>query len=362
MTILARNLKKPCDELLADLNDKIALSDEAQKTYDTDKLEADKLKKLSDKLKSQAKKAEKDASPADESETITYEGYTYKLADSRLLKVLRDDAYQDYKDGNTDANKYEKRLNELSGKKALKEVEKNRKELEKKLEEIAKKTKEEADAAKISYDKAAAKAKASEEINKQRLTDVWAAQRAYDECIKNAKDKCDKALAEKTKKNLEEKKAIEHAEQLKIAEEKRLASISRIKEKRREHTKYLLDNIKELGLIGSSGIIEVPGVWDWLPDFMENPVGNFVEDRTFNPIPTDVIKALGGIYNLVGILFNPCIPAGYRKTIERLEEMTNPYTNRKYTDKEAMKKTEEMCSLLKRLKTKSLKLKELLNE
>ena len=37
--------------------------------------------------------------------------------------------------------------------------------------------------------------------------------------------------------------------------------------------------------------------------------------------------------------------------------MTNPYTDKKYTEKEAERKTVQMCKLLQKLKAKSLQLK-----
>ncbi len=103
----------------------------------------------------------------------------------------------------------------------------------------------------------------------------------------------------------------------------------------------------------------MPGIWDWLPDFLGNPVGNFLEDQTGGVIPTDVFKALGGLYDVVLVFYDPCNPRGHFKTVERLQKMTNPYTDKKYTEKEAERKTIAMCKLLRKLKAKSLQLKKL---
>jgi len=359
-------LKKSCDKLLADLNAKKAIAKTAKDKADIDKRAADKLKKIADDLERDAKKAEREALPPDEGATIKYEGYTYKLIDHKLLNVLRKDAYADYRAGNSNINQYQDRIKKLSGPDALKEVEKNRKKLEARLKEKAKKARQVADNAKEPYNAAKTKADASKEIADNKQADVDAAQKAYDECMKKVKEECDKILAQKAKeeanrikKEEEARVAAAEAERLRIAEEKRKQGVAKRKAKAMAYQKYLLDNIKELGLIGSSGIKEVPGLWDWLPNFLESPVGNFVEGVGKSPIPTDVLKALGGLYKIAGALLDPCTALGARKTIERLEEMTNPRTRtkRKYTDKEAMKKTEDMCKLLRKLKAKSLQLK-----
>ncbi|MGX1928631.1 hypothetical protein [Flagellimonas sp. 2504JD4-2] len=359
-----KELKKSCDDLLADLNAKKAIAKTAKDKYDADKKEADRLKKIADDLEKKAKKAETDAIPPDEGATITYEGYTYKMIDHKLLDVLRAEAYDDYQDGTTNVNEYQDRLKELSGPDALKEMEKKRKELEEKLKKKAKEAREAADQAKEPYNKAKAKADASKKIADEKQAEVDVAQKAYDECMRKVKEKCDKikaaiaqAEADRIKKQKEAEAAAAEAERIRIAEEQRLASIARNKERIQKRRKYLLDNIKELGLIGSAGIKEVPGLWDWLPDFLETPVGNLIEDRTGGVIPTDVFKALGGLYQVAGAILDPCTPLGARKTVSRLEEMTNPYTNSKYTSDEALKKTEDMCKLLRRLKAKSLQLK-----
>jgi hypothetical protein len=118
------------------------------------------------------------------------------------------------------------------------------------------------------------------------------------------------------------------------------------------HQKYLIDNIKQLGLISSKKFTEVPGIWDWLPAILEKPVGDLLEEAGKTPIPTDVIKAIGGLYNVLASLLDPCTQAGKRKTVERLQKMINPKTNAKYTLNEALQKTEQMCGLLRKLKAK----------
>ena len=361
-----KEIKKSCDELLAYLNAKKVAAKAAKDIADTDRKETDRLKKVADDLEKKANKAENDAIPPDEGATITYEGYTYEIIDHKLLNVLREEAYADYKEGNSNVNQYQDRLKELSGPDALKEMEKKRKELEEKLKKKTKEAREAADAAKEPYNKAKAISDASKKVADEKQAEVDAAQKAYDDCMKIVEEKCDKikadiakAEAERIKKEEEARVAAIEAERLRIAEEKKKAQAEKRKQEALSYRKYLLDNIKELGLIGSAGIKDVPGLWDWLPDFLENPVGNYVEDVAKTPIPTDVLKAIGGLYKVVLIYFDPCEPRGNYQTVLRLQKMINPKakTVRKYTEKEAEKKTNDMCKLLKRIKSKSLQLK-----
>lgn len=55
---------------------------------------------------------------------------------------------------------------------------------------------------------------------------------------------------------------------------------------------------------------------------------------------------------IAAALMDPCTQAGMRKTVERLQGMTNPKTDRRYTLNEALDKTEKMYKLLNDLKAK----------
>ena len=119
-----------------------------------------------------------------------------------------------------------------------------------------------------------------------------------------------------------------------------------------EHVRYLLENIRDLNLIVYPGFFEIPGLWDWMPGVLAAPVSYGVEDYNFNVIPTDTIKALAGLYAIAATLLEPCTQADMLKTIERLEERTNPHTGQDYTLNEAIDKTDDMCTLLRRLKSR----------
>ena len=113
---------------------------------------------------------------------------------------------------------------------------------------------------------------------------------------------------------------------------------------------YLINNIKDLGLIPYEGWRNTPGIWDWLPVYLQTTVGGAAEEVAQTPIPTEVITAIGGLYNILNILLDPCTALGSRKTVERLQGRINPKTNRKYTLAEAIDKTDKMCKLLRELK------------
>ena len=61
----------------------------------------------------------------------------------------------------------------------------------------------------------------------------------------------------------------------------------------------------------------------------------------------------------VGALLDPCTQAGMRKTVERLEERTNPKTGSSHTLLEALTKTDEMCRTLRQLKARAERANEL---
>lgn len=103
-------------------------------------------------------------------------------------------------------------------------------------------------------------------------------------------------------------------------------------------------------MIPYEGWRNTPGIWDWLPVYLQTPVGGAAEELAQSPIPADVITAIGGLYNILNILLDPCTAAGSRKTVQRLQERINPKTNLKYTLAEAIEKDSKMCHLLRELK------------
>ena len=144
----------------------------------------------------------------------------------------------------------------------------------------------------------------------------------------------------------------DEAARLAQQEKERLTQAAAQAEAEKKRLQYLVDNVRQLNLIPYKGWTEVPGIWDWLPTYLQYPVGSLLEDRAGVPIPTDVLKAIGGLYNILGAMLDPCTALGSRKTVERLQNMTNPKTNQKYTLAEAITKTDQMCSLLRHLKAK----------
>jgi hypothetical protein len=77
------------------------------------------------------------------------------------------------------------------------------------------------------------------------------------------------------------------------------------------------------------------------------------EETARVPIPTDAIKALGGLYQIAAALLDPCTAAGARKTVQRLQKRVNSKTGRPYTLDGAITKTGQMCQLLRKLKAMS---------
>jgi len=157
---------------------------------------------------------------------------------------------------------------------------------------------------------------------------------------KSAKQKAEEA----SRKAIEANSEFERCKREEEAQEKRARL--EIEEKR-----WLLKNIKELGLIENSDKFwETPGLWDWLPKILQAPAGYGAEDLARITIPTNAINALGGLYNLMRVLHNPCTIGGMNTTIKRLQKKVNSRTGRNYTFEEALKKTDEMCALLRELK------------
>ena len=117
-----------------------------------------------------------------------------------------------------------------------------------------------------------------------------------------------------------------------------------------ETNRYLLQNIYSLGLISSKEFWETPGITSWLPEVLEKPLGDIAEELGKSTIPADALPALAGVYQVVGMLLDPCTADGSRKTIERLKKMINTRTGAIYTDEQALDKTEKMCEMLKKIR------------
>jgi hypothetical protein len=103
-------------------------------------------------------------------------------------------------------------------------------------------------------------------------------------------------------------------------------------------------------LISSREFWETPGITSWLPEVLEKPIGDIAEELGKSAIPADALPALAGIYQVAGMLLDPCTAEGSQKTIARLKKKMNTKTEAMYTDEEALDKTERMCEMLKKIK------------
>lgn len=241
----------------------------------------------------------------------------------QIKKNLKDNAEKhdqpDKEQRKKDYEEAQKRLEEAE--KKIKDLEKKSEELKKKLEGL--KEREE-------------KLPGEIEDLKKKLEEL---KEKLKECEEQEREK---TRAEKEKKEREEQEEREREEAEKREREAREQEIEQIK--------YLLRNIQDLGLISSHGFWEARGLWDWLPEALRAPGGALAEDFGKAPIPTDVLPALVGIYQIAGALLDPCTADGKRKTVERLMNRINTKTGTKYTLEEALDKVDGMCDLLTKLK------------
>ena len=165
--------------------------------------------------------------------------------------------------------------------------------------------------------------------------------------LKTEIEKCKEKEAAKKKKAEDDKKRAEDEAAAKAAAKKTEADAKR---ESIETNRYLLQNIYSLGLISSKEFWETPGITSWLPEILEKPIGDIAEEIGKSTIPADAIPALAGVYQVIGMLLDPCTNAGSTKTINRLKNMINTRTTLNYTDEEALSKTEKMCEMLKKIK------------
>lgn len=365
----------PCEKLRKNCDKLLRIAENKETEADAKQTAADNARDAFNKADTAAKDLEKAAGDAEELADIKPPtgrgsvdgGQEYTTADSAYLEQMNAQVNADYQSGKISVEEHQKRLKENTIEKARKERIKN----EARLKKEAKEARDKADKARAEADKAKAAADAAQNEADKAKAEAEKARKAYEDCIKKAEDECEKikkqieekrlqAEAEKKKKEeaeaktaAEERRKKETAERNAAAEANRLKAADAARKKQRERTEYLVNNIKTLGLINSRGFdSDVPGVWQWLPDFLETPVSMLVEKKVNAPIPLDTLRAIGGLYGIAASLLDPCTALGMRKTVERLEEMTNPYTKAKYTNNQALDKTRDMCTLLRRLKAK----------
>ena len=372
-----------CEEELRALQDKEAEAAKAQALADEASKQAQATEKAAQDAEAAAKKAADEAQdPTTRGRIIDRErGRVYTSRDFQLQREANRAAWNDYKGGKLNDQQLQDRWNEINTLDGLDKLQdadqKARAEKKFAAEQLAKKAAE----ARAAADAANAIAQAAQEAADRAKAEAEAARKAYEECLRKLKEECEKARVAAAKAEADRQAAVaaadrataqaaanaqaaadlkrrqeaEAARQAQLAQER--AEQARIAREQaaqtaRNHRQYLIDNIRQLNLIPYKGWTDVPGIWDWLPKYLERPVGDLAEEAGRAPIPTDVLKAIGGLYNILNILLDPCTGLGARKTVERLENMTNPKTNRKYTLNEALTKTEQMCALLRQLKAK----------
>jgi hypothetical protein len=350
-------LKRECGDLQRIAAEKEAAAAAAQSNADKLKKQAEEAEKKAKETEEAAKKAAEMAQPAPTGGTISADGNTFSQADNAALEAKKKKLFDDWKAGKITAEEYQHKQKELSGPEALKKAQAERLANEAKLKKEAEEAKQKAEAERKAADEAKRAADEAQKTADKAKKEADEARKKAEDCLKNAAEECARWEKEKREKAEAERKAAETAAQKKRDEEARQKAEEDAKAKQLAHQKYLIDNIKQLGLISSKKFTEVPGIWDWLPAILEKPVGDLLEEAGKTPIPTDVIKAIGGLYNVLASLLDPCTQAGKRKTVERLQKMINPKTNAKYTLDEALQKTEDMCKLLKELKSKVEQLK-----
>lgn len=183
----------------------------------------------------------------------------------------------------------------------------------------------------------------AERIEAERKVSEAAARRAAEEAASNKQKEEEQARAAQAAQLEREKQERERQQREALAaEEARRTQCAQLD--------YLVNNIRDLGLIPYEGWRNTPGIWDWLPVYLQTPVGGAAEEVVQLPIPTDVITAIGGLYNILNSLLDPCTALGSRKTVQRLQGRINPKTGLHYTLIEAEEKTGKMCHLLRELK------------
>ncbi len=369
-------LKGPCAIMEIDCEKLRLLAAQAEAGAADAQAKADAAKAAAAQTEQKAKDAEEAARKAaalvqpEGPTNAVVDGEGYTEADSAYLQTLRDRNNADLAAGKISTTQHQARANSLTTKVAREERLAEQAKLIKEAEEAKKKANAERAAANAA-NAAAAAVQGEADAAKQAAA---AALEAYKKCLKQLEDECKrqqeaKAAAEKKKKEDEARvaAAASEAEKKKKEDEERAKAAAERAAALAAERDYLLDNIKKLGLISSTPFKDVPGAFDAVidkivPDILGKTVEQVVSemvsgaaDYTANgPIPIGSIQALGGLYQVMGAMLDPCTKEGELQTANRLTGMINPKTKppRNYTLEEGQVKTQKMCVLLKELKSK----------
>ena len=344
--------REKCLDLLAAANAKAAAAKTAQNAADTAKAAADAADAKAKTAETAAERAEEMAKDVPRNDRAIVNGEKYTTADTEYRIQLQAGINAAHKAGQISDAEHERQTKANTTRKARDERLKNLA----KLKKDAEKARAAADSARSAADKAktdATNAQQAADTAKKAADD---ARNAYNDCVKKAKEECDKIKAAEAKKIANAKAAeekriadIKAAEDARIAAEQKKAAEEKERLKQKEEDERLLKLIEKMKLIDKE-VRDVPGIWDWLPQIAQVPVGMLFEQTGAVPVPTDVLKALGGLYGLIANIRNPCNDAVGRPRIEqRLREMINEKTGRLYTEGEAAKEVTDMCNLMKRI-------------
>jgi len=348
----------PCKDDCAKLR---GIAEQADKATADAQAKADQAKAVAKSADSKAQQAEDAADKADDmardiprDDHAIINGHKYTTADTEYRIKLQGEINARHKAGEISDAEHEKQTKANTNKKAQEERLKNLKQLREKAAE----TRAAANAARKAANDAKQAAADAQTLADQAKAKAKDAHKVYQDCLKKAKEECEKIKAAEAKQKAELAAAAARREAEIKADEKRrqqAAKAKATKEARakanRKEDERLLAMIRKLGLIDKK-VGDVPSLWQWLPDILETPVSMLAEQASAVPIPTDTLKAIGGLYGLAAAMLNPCTKAGIQKTEGRLREMINSKTGRLYTETEAAVETSAMCSLLGRLRGK----------
>ena len=330
--------RRNCDELRRIAEEKERAAQEAEARAQQARTKADAKQQAAQPADKEARQAERAAEPEPEGGSVESEGRRITGRDLRLRSQASQAAWQAYRNGEMTAQELEQRWEELNTPEELERLrEQYRKGLEQRQKEAeearqrANQARREADEARQAAEQAQAEAERARAEANQAQSDLAACEARLRVCEEQARQAQLQREAEARAAALAEQRR-QQAEAARVA----------FAQRRKEHMQYLLRNIQELGLIRSPGFFEIPGLYDWLPDVLQQPTSTALEDMAKLPVPTDTIRAIGGLYGLAATLLDPCTSGGLSRTVQRLME-------RGYDSDDAIQKTEEMCRLLRRL-------------
>ena len=337
-------LKDKCEDLRRAADEKEAVAVGVEAAAATARGKADQLASAAKTAREAADAAEAAAKPPASTGggAITSDGETFTTADEKWLSDKRAKVNADYQSGKITVQQYQSRRNALSGRAALRQARQERIANAARLRREAAAAKTKAEQAQGAADGAETAAEAVETAARDARAAADAARKTYDDCVEKVAAECRewKRLQE------EARKSAEAAEAARIEAEKRRKVEELIEKRAREKLEYQLLMIKRLGLIDSSGITEVTGIWDWLPDILEEPVGGFFEGLSQSPIPISTLTALGNTYGIAGKWKDPCYGLGYSKTVERLQREIDPATRRPYQLNAAQNLADDLCVII----------------